>query len=389
MPRPMRELRVIGCVPFDKDIIAGFALPVFEHPEHDALLTVQEIDEYLNVIASFKTLEGDLYKTIPVQTDLIARVGAAQIHAFITEDGTTHVGTLAAIEPTLRAFVKRFPERRAISLQVMELVGTAEEKRAARGKMRQLISDRAGAAAARLFYQRSALCAAIWARLIAAAPNPAAARRILSLRSRINPRMEGDRQIKIDLRDLDPADYSGITVAELAADLQREFEFLTENAIVISISESISSPTEEQRDTVTRALKRISEAGRQEERLAILMDEILKDKEKGFLLLLQYKEDRGKFATRALRQILGPVFSTRARPVKDEQIMASFVPKLYTLSFPMSRGLLLYFLGKHLGKYRVINRAIKRRLDHSKSMFVSSHRTAIEGILKSTLPSDT
>jgi len=123
----------------------------------------------------------------------------------------------------------------------------------------------------------------------------------------------------------------------------------------------------------------IRRTGRQEERIALLMSAILNDPTVGKTALLQYKSDRAKTAAWALKEFRKAFIDTKWS--SDEQVMAMLVPKLFTQHWPMTRGDLLFFLAKHLGKWPQLNQSIRRSLSKTHSIFVDSHRREIEDAL--------
>ncbi len=136
-----------------------------------------------------------------------------------------------------------------------------------------------------------------------------------------------------------------------------------------------------QNGQVTELLKIINRTGRQEERIAILVDAILRDRETGMLALVQYKEDRAKFATWALHELRSSLlFNQNRSTFFDEEIIANLIPRFFTQSFPLSRGELLLYLARHLAKWPRINRSIRRSLEKTRSMFVDFFRKQIERV---------
>jgi hypothetical protein len=61
--------------------------------------------------------------------------------------------------------------------------------------------------------------------------------------------------------------------------------------------------------------------------------------------------------------------------------VASLVAKLYTATFTMDRGVMLYYLAKHLSKYPIVNRAIRSRITRSRSRIVELYVREINKFL--------
>jgi hypothetical protein len=345
---------------------------------------VQEIDEHLNVAAAFKTLEGS-FETALAITGPKSRLGGELVHCFVTEDGTPHAGTLPEIEPVLRSFVSRFPQRGEISLQVMELVGTFEEKRSARLTMRRKILETAGPVAAHAFHEGSTLRAALWARLVAAAPDPESAARILKARTQLVPRFEPARGLVIDLTAVDPADYARTEALALVAELEQEFEYVGTDAEILGTdTDAAIRKTREKR--ATAALNRIKGAARQEERIAMLIDDILQHEDIGLQLITDAMSEEAhqtKFEKTVHEQIIRPMVEGGHSSIKAEDI-AGVLPQIYKAAHPFSRGILLWLLAKHLAKYPPVNEAIRRTLHDSRSAMVDQYRPRIEEALGPT-----
>lgn len=210
----VNALQVYAVLPFEKGGW-GFALPLFRHPDKPQLPLVQELDEYLMVVAGFSTFLGDTAQAITILDGPIAYIGLPQIYAFVTDDSAVHAGQLTAIEHVLRSFLGEHADRAATALQVIELIGTEEEQRVARSRMRQLIYDRSGALAAQAFYEGSVVRGEVWGALLAEAWNPHTARRILDARSRIDRTIGSDSSVSFDVSALEPEDYTNSTLARL------------------------------------------------------------------------------------------------------------------------------------------------------------------------------
>jgi hypothetical protein len=361
----IKELLVVGCLPFANPGEPGFALPLLEHFSGSKFRAVQEQDEYLNVVAAFKTLEGSFETALSIAGP-ISHVGGELVHCFITEDGIPHAGTLPEIESVLRCFVTRRPTCRAISLQVMELVGSLEEKRSARLNMRQTILESQGPVAARAFYEGSALRAALWGRIVAAAPNREAASRILKARTQLIPRFTQGGRVDIDLTAIDSADYARTDAASLAAGLEQEFEYVGTDATT-------------HKEKVIAAVNWIKRATRQEERIAMLLYDLLRqDEDTGREIFMSMRSRQG-FENTVHDQLIGPIVRRRSR-IKAEDI-APIISQMYKKAFPFGRGRLLWFLAKHLAEYPIINEAIQKLLYGSRSMFLDEYRLKIEEAL--------
>jgi hypothetical protein len=124
----------------------------------------------------------------------------------------------------------------------------------------------------------------------------------------------------------------------------------------------------------------ISRVSRQEERISMIIDWILRDRRRGFIILNEYQGERAKFALYAIGEIRNS-FSDES-PSNDQIIAASLVSRFFSYTYPMNRGRLLYFLARHLAKYPIVNDAISRCLSRTASMFVEEYRSRIRDLLE-------
>jgi signal transduction histidine kinase len=216
------QLPVLAAIRFNREG-PGFALPILRHPNDAKLQAIQEVDEQLDVVSSFRVLDGDATSAMPIRNGPFSIIGQPQIYVFVTEAKTAHVGTLAQLKPFLRAFVVRCSDYPAIALQIAELIGTTEEKRDARMRMRRVIAEKSGLAVAQAFYQGSVLRKVLWDRLITAAPDANATKRILLARSRLDGRVSKGGSITIDLSAIDPSNYRNSNVIDIQNEIAAEF----------------------------------------------------------------------------------------------------------------------------------------------------------------------
>jgi hypothetical protein len=218
----------------------------------------------------------------------------------------------------------------------------------------------------------------VWDRLVAGATNVEAARRILRRRSNIRLQIELNGSVSLDLSALDSKDYSKIDISQLTSEIQNELQYVTP---VDGLEHSLNEFTDVdaiQTGKVSAALRRIRAPGRQEERLAILLDELLRDKHIGMSALLQYT-DRARFANRAIQFVRQRIRHCDANNLSYEQMAAGMVYRLYTDTFPNARGLTLFFLAKHLSRYPAVRTEIRKKVQVSKSIYV---RDMVDQIMK-------
>jgi hypothetical protein len=382
-PAHLQELPVVECLPYRVGK-PGFALPLLAHPDHVRLRLVQEIDEYRNVVCGFQVLEDYSADDAVALTGPFSTLGGEPIHVFIAETGGLHAGRLDEISPFLNDFVNRCPHEHAVILQIRELIGTDQQKRDARLAVRRDINRAAGASAAGSFYEGDVLRTVLWQHILETAADEDAAKRILRVRPRLSALIQPGGYIELDLRALDVRDYARVDQASLREKLSAEFS-QTSGDDLPAPHHDIKPSNLLQTGRVSELLNAINRTRRQEERIAILIDTFLKDRELGLSALAQYKEDRGKFATWALHELRSSLMFSRARsPSADEEAVANLIPRFFTKAFPLSRGDLLYLLAWHLAKWPKINAAIRYSLNKTRSMFVNAYRAQIEDLLNNT-----
>ncbi len=382
------DLSVVGCLPFERGR-AGFALPLLAHPTNPNLHVVQSIDEYRNTISGYRVLEADDSLEVISIAGPVASVGGDIVYAFLTADGVAHAGTLRVLTPVLRAFASYPSSRKAVVLQILELIGTNQEKKIARANMRNVLVSRGGAGVARSFYEGSALRTALWDHLLASAPNADTAYRILKARSRLYAELDPNGNIRLDLAALRPSDLMAIDQNRIAAELAAEFGTPSPQEISADLDVRMPASETPQSAQIDAILTKIKSTGRQEERIAILIDEILKNRQVGISALSRYPRDRAKLANWALHELRtrllsqeqeqrSPLFGVQ---ISDENLVASMVPQFFTRQYPLARGELLFYLAKHLAKWPTVNAAIQRSLDRTASIFVNYYRKQIEELL--------
>ncbi len=380
----IKEALLVACLPFQASGGPSFALPLFTHPDNPNVVLVQEIDEYSGVVSGFRALEDPLTNIVTVKPGTISKFGEHQVFAFVTEDGATHAGQLNELQSTLKAFSSRHPQYTAVNLQIMELVGNIDEQQRFRAKMRLVIAEKLSTKAARTFYEGSVLRSILWDRLVNSATSADAARRILDKRSSVSLTVDLDGAVKLDLSAIEATDFSKTTVGVLTTELQQEFEsFISNTAMIedrtqLDVSHILPS---DQSGKVSGALRKIRSAGRQEERIAILLDQILHNRGIGISALLQYDGEKAKFANTALSHIRKRILPNNQKEMKDEIIVAGLVSRFYSDTFSPNKGALLYYLAMHLAKYPNVNKAIRQSLNHSASIWVTSYRDDINRLL--------
>ncbi|KCZ84582.1 hypothetical protein HAD_02845 [Hyphomonas adhaerens MHS-3] len=134
--------------------------------------------------------------------------------------------------------------------------------------------------------------------------------------------------------------------------------------------------------SIYRQLRNLSRAGRQETRLALLMQLILESPHRTFKIFDLYT-DRGQY-TRQVIALLRSVFQRpdfELTPDAIEEVIAAYVPRFYSMSYYGNRGVLLEKLAKNLSPYKKIVRAVYRKFESSRSRDVLENSVAIRRAL--------
>ena len=123
-------------------------------------------------------------------------------------------------------------------------------------------------------------------------------------------------------------------------------------------------------------MSEISNRGRQEERLALVLDLLLSGDSSGSYVFANYI-DRAVFAERAIGYLSEALSKKEQSPSDTEKVISNELPKLIRLAFPMQRGVLLLELAKKLGGYPNIAKAIRSITERSGSNIINLQRGRI------------
>jgi hypothetical protein len=107
----------------------------------------------------------------------------------------------------------------------------------------------------------------------------------------------------------------------------------------------------EQLQHVSQIVQRIKSAPRQEERIVLLLDEIVRDRSAADALLHCYATDKAKYAAAALRKLEAALRmdASGKRKLNNVQLVKAVTGQF--AKAPKTRTTLNYFLYKHLRKY--------------------------------------
>jgi hypothetical protein len=396
---PSEVWQVKGCIPFDLRG-QGFALPIFGKRQAKKAFYVQEVDEASGRIVGFKKLEAGPKSIVSISDDRHVGIGLLALYAFLSEDLVAFFGHLEELEPAFRSFLGRCPDDIATRLQISELIGSDGEKRAARLQMQESIFVSSGASAAHRFYEGSLLRSALWNRVASLAKDAAAFEAYRHARSRLRVRVDEMGQIDVDLSALDLSCFPTLNKMELVRELEVEFDGVR-SARGDASKKAIQPPGVSQQEIdfdagnkVEDVLRSIQAAGKQEERLVILLRTVLKDRLTGIQVLKIYKRDRASYASEGISELIRLLDSPV--PSGDSQF-SGILPRLANPSDqqlleavwrPFSRGLsvpranLLFYMAQYLADIPSANFFAKQKLDKSRSYYVEPIRDEIYEMLR-------
>jgi hypothetical protein len=187
-----------------------------------------------------------------------------------------------------------------------------------------------------------------------------------SLRSQFRLSINDDGSVHVS--NIEPLDFKERELLNhIVSELQIEFQ--PSKSELQEVRPFSMSRVEESFDRIAYATPR------QEERIALLLSEILGNRDNGMYLLRNYKP-RAEFERRALERIKED-FNEGLPGLDYKHYMFRVVDYLYALIFPLNRGYLLEYLSKHLGMYPEINRAIGQKLAKTNSRIILRHANEI------------
>jgi hypothetical protein len=184
-------------------------------------------------------------------------------------------------------------------------------------------------------------------------------------------------------RGINPADLDlngqDITGMEFSGDLAGRSKTLDHFKLVLD--------SNDRHGEAIKIIQEVHHVGKQEERMAILLDLILRNPNDAPLLIELYDKDRAKYANLVLKQIEveiktsalgGTLFEgEQRRPRMNAMQLARILNRPFSRGMPMNRAWLLYYMAKYLSKYPDINKYLRMRLTTTQSIFVNPYRREI------------
>lgn len=379
MEKPLQQLQLTGYASHSYDGI-GFCLPIFGHALAWELQAIQYVDEITQTISLFKKTKIENNQFISVPEGKLYSTGDQAVFVFVDAQRTPHCGFLGEISDALRKFEADNPRMTEVILQIKELIGSQTEKRELRKKFRNKLFDAGDKTSAHSFMEDSVLRSELWTILLKSAPNNEAAHRILSCRSKMSVKIGNLGKVEIDLFNLSPSDYSQIKFEDIVKHIQNELDETSKPDYNDNTEKSIDDLLIDQR-AIDSAISETRRAGRQEERVTILIRIFLEDFDLGRSVLSIYQSDRGQFATQAIKIINSTLATGRLSKKQATENVVTLIKYLYRICYPMNRGALLFFFAHHIGQYPEVASIIKNRLYSSDSKAINYWRENINRAL--------
>lgn len=368
----MIEFQLAGCVPFDRQEGPGFFLPVFTSPGEKGIF-IQEVSPDGDMITGFIKLASSDGQFLSVHVNLSSRVGDQPIFVFMNRAGKSICGRLDTIGNELKEIA---PEAASpgVALQIADLVGSRAERRSARSEAFNHVAARFGGSLANRSLTNSVVIQCVWDTLAAAANDQEALLELSRLRRLIA------LSVNLGLPEVFPdgiwehvSGLVSINRESLRAQLDEELPDDGSSATVgTQLQMDLDEPNASE---LEKGLRRVGRATRQEERIAIVMEQLLSNPPVGHYLLRTHT-DKSELARLAIKTMLDNL-PTLDEPGPNEQFLAKLAGWLFKNAFPMGRGELLLYLARHLGKYPSIADAIRTITDQSSSYYVARWRDEI------------
>ncbi|WP_293679008.1 hypothetical protein [uncultured Phenylobacterium sp.] len=381
------SLQVTAYAPYMGERSPGFFLPLLQSDGSEGYY-LQTVDEISDLISSFSRISETPDLIFSIDIPIFVDLGSRPVFVFMDHLGVVHVGTVGDIASDLREYVKNNPADVAVRLQIANLLDEPGERRSAREAVRINIEAQLGQTAGAAFYQ-SALRSALWNSLIKRAPSRDAAHAVIETRSSFQSSIGDDGSIAIDISALERRSIYGDDLNAIVQDIKDEF--VTRDNGISNHVDGISS-TDNIKDDANKLdiigadllhiQATISNAPRQEERISMLLEIILRDRKVGLEILNLYRP-RANFESRAIEMMRQRLNFNSEGSIPDSLVVSDIVVKLFFMIFSMNRGYLLYFASIHLGQISDVRQSIRFCLSKTQSVHVESFRSEIYDILSS------
>jgi hypothetical protein len=356
---------LIGYTPYISNQSLGFVAPVFSLGSVIFTETEGLFPHSPNLFIS--VYERDL---IRISSDFCEISSPDLNYGVLFDPETLAVGSKKYIKHVIETHGEHLFDDSAIALQISEIFGSYSEKTLSRNRFSKDISNCFSQESAFRFRNDAISRSTLWEHI--------SKRMILNedLGFLGSLRKLAVRNADFHLENLFPEFIWDKLSPHLSIDRDK---FITEFQSEVHLDEDEGDQKDYQ-EYYHNILREVSKYGRQEQRVGKVLAEFVKNPELATRFLRQYR-DRGQFANEALGRFEREIYKDRLLPTEAEYLVAGFVAKLYTLAFPMQRGMLLYDLACTLRDSGAAAEAVRLRTDKSGSIYVIDARAAIYDVL--------
>lgn len=360
-----------GYIPYSLSNDAGFILPVFNTFGMDGFFIQSPDIRSINISEFILVQDFSHEEILKVSLTLHAEIGDKLIFGFQDDLGAIAIGDLDSLSGFLQSYLSTGLETSA-GLQIAELLGSSEEKKKFRTKMANIVELSTGEHASDNFSHSSVFLNALWDKLVSIVSDGSKLSELVKHKKLIllNADSSLDGIFPLDLQ-IWLKDEIGVDSYHIADSLERE--------LPIGIFGNKRSDVESVGILQARLNKELHEIHgepRQEARIARMIRRIMENPGIGRHLIKSY-QDRAQFARDATRLIYNNINYFDLSP--DEDFIDWLVDRLYTMSYPRQRGVLLYELAIRLGEFPAFADSIAR---HAQASNAEAVHLAIDAIME-------
>ncbi len=342
-----------GCLPFKNGY--GFGMPILSQENETDLLYSQVWDEVSGRITDIRVVDTERGEVKACRQKSIVRIGDFRLISFLDHSGLVSIGSVNALRDVLSLAKGMNEADSALVLEIDELIGTADQRKSARARMRVVIENTCGEKTAAVFHEGSVLRSVFWNTLIELAGDPGLASRVIKVRGRLKAYLSDDGSIEFDMSALSSDDLQRFDHDQIRSRITSEFDASLSFTKPVAPDKKLFYRT-----LAEQALSEIKKMSRQEERIAKTLYTVVQDFNVGQQLLEIYDYDKAGFANHALANLRSTFVNWQGSGSQVMQACA-FINKELNMAYPLQRGHFLYFLAIHLWSVPQINKLLRYR----------------------------
>lgn len=349
-----------------------FLVPLFLEQSRDGLRVQAPTDDGANV-ADFLKVDGLVAHTPVEGIDLTQTVGAQLIYGFRFSDGQVSFEYKSQLVHKLMGLQGDDGIPLSIKLQIASLGSTSDNSNVTRNEF----SIFAKGLGSRTFisYLNSSMRMYAWDRIESGFAGKEILDNFWEVRSYLDFFLDVNGAVRFQDRG-SGIEFPDGFIEEIIKELGIEFDSELKISQTGSVKRNFSN-------FVGRAISKASNYKRQEERLAVLLGEMLEQKDPEFVFqLIDEYRDRAKFANESLELIRKNLEKTNNSVPVTESIVADLLPRMYNRIFWSGQAYLLYAFAKRLGQYKAIRAEIEEILYRNSAEHVLRHEHVIRKALE-------